>query len=232
MVNTFVLSTNMRESFTLLDNKRLGKQRLEAKQIIELLSEYDRTGKLEGGFSKHPACKMWVGHTDALKAYFNLCVREWIRRGFKNTLELYDVNEDDYSSTPCEFDGTTTVFMSELNDAEYPLWISFPPLINSHRASLYRKDPVFYAHFRDGLDDYVDRGYLWPEKHPNMYENWSFDYLDPIGEGAPSHYRIAEDDVREWLKDKSRNPKTKRSITSTGKLYKDYESAARHYGLV
>jgi hypothetical protein len=64
-----------------LDNKRLGKQRVEAYQILNSL-----TGK-SNGWTNHPATKMWQGHEWQLANYgYEIC-GEWINRGFKDSLE-------------------------------------------------------------------------------------------------------------------------------------------------
>lgn len=234
MVNTFVLFPDKELLFKYLDNKRLGKQRLEAKQILSVLEKYDATGDLEGGYSKHPAVLMWLGYTNALKVYFNLCIKEWISRGFNNTYELYQINEEEYRIVMCEFDGQTTTFMDEFDDYCFPPWFGFPPLILSHRAALIRKDPEAYNEFNsDEVVEYYDKGYLWPHKQPDkMYEEWDFKYLDPIGEGAPVQFRISEEDATKWVNDKLKNPKTGRSIKKGAKMYKEYEAAAQYYELL
>ena len=46
------------------------------------------------GYKKHWANLLWLGFTDALKNYTNAHIQEWIRRGKKNTMELYEVPDD------------------------------------------------------------------------------------------------------------------------------------------
>lgn len=231
MVNTFVTTMDKDALFDDLDDKRLGKQRLEAAQIIKILEVYDETGNFSGGYSKHPALQMWKGHTDALKAYFNLCVLAWIKRGFKNTYDLYPVDHERYRIVPGDFDGTTTTFDEEFDEYCFPKWFGFPPLILSHRAALLRKNPTHYASFDDDLTaPYYHRGYLWPHKHGDViYEEWDFKYLDPIGAGAPAHFRISREDAMAWSENKNQNPKTRRAIKSTGPIYKDYQAAYIYY---
>jgi hypothetical protein len=174
MVNTFVTSRCLKECAKNLDNKRLGKQRVEAKQIIEAL---ETPGK--SSWERHPATKMWKGHVDALKVYYNHIVREWIARGYKNNLPLYDINEDEYKVIESSFDGKQTTFLypreenkEEMIDKQtkrrkkgskeslilptaendsgistaktFPLWFGWEPFIYSHRAALIRKAPEHY----------------------------------------------------------------------------------------
>jgi len=68
---------------------------------------------------------MWAGCEDALKLYFNLCVKEWIRRGYNNSMELEDVT----------------------NKIKYPHWLGNDILHSSHRANLLRKDYKYYSKY-------------------------------------------------------------------------------------
>lgn len=227
MVNTFVLCQKKEQLFWDLDSKRLGKQRVEAMQIINILENGEK------GYSNHPAVKMWEGYVDALKVYHNLCIKEWIKRGFVNNMKLYDIDEDKYNIVECDFDGESSEFLGKFDEFSFPPWFSFIPLILSHRASLLRKDPIHYEMYNcPEIEYYYDRGYLWPSKAPDdMYTKWSFDYLDPIGTGAPSHFRISKDDAQLWSLNKTKNPKTGRSIKESATLYLDYKHAAEYYGI-
>ena len=62
MVNTFLPFANFKKCAKVLDNKRLGKQRVEAKQIISILTDATKTK----GWRSHPAVLMWKGHAKAL----------------------------------------------------------------------------------------------------------------------------------------------------------------------
>lgn len=79
-MQTFITSADpdpivaCRETFAMLDSARLGKQRLEAVQIIK------------NQFPNHPASKMWAGHKHALAKYASLACIEWRTRGRNDTL--------------------------------------------------------------------------------------------------------------------------------------------------
>lgn len=133
-MQTFLPYPDFRKSLACLDNKRLGKQRLEAQQILNTL----RDG---GGWSNHPAVKMWQGHYYSLVAYRNLAIMEWKRRGFKNTMELLHVPQSMIIQ---------------------PLWMGDPAFHASHRSNLLRKDPVHYGQF--GWKEPHDLPYVWPSK--------------------------------------------------------------------
>ena len=144
MVNTFLPFADFKQSAQCLDWQRLGKQRVEAKQIIAILESNDMDAAAKLPFGHHPAVKMWIGHVAALKLYFNECVKEWIRRGYKNNLPLYDDSEVKVSM---------------------PWFIGWPPFHLSHQASLFRKKTDFYCSSFSALQKYEQLhslGYLWP----------------------------------------------------------------------
>jgi len=142
MVNTFVVSSCVIDCAKQLDYKRLGKQRVEARQIYNAL-----IGKYEKAWVNHPATLAWVGHTNALNHYTNAMIKEWIARGYNNTMEMFPVSEP----------------------VEWPWWFYWDVLQNSHKASLNRKDPSFYS-FKIP-DEYTKFGYVWPSKVPEQYRN-------------------------------------------------------------
>ena len=78
----------VKESLKSLDWRRLGKQRVEAKQILNVLLERTDTK----GWRNHPITRMWAGYESALQLYFNLCVKEWVGRGYNNNMELRLLN--------------------------------------------------------------------------------------------------------------------------------------------
>ena len=81
-MQTFLPYPDFERSLKTLDSRRLGKQRIEAFQILNILLK--RTSK--NGWKNHPAVKMWNGHTNALKIYFNKSIEIWISREYKNNM--------------------------------------------------------------------------------------------------------------------------------------------------
>ena len=135
-MQTFLPHHNFNECAKMLDNKRLGKQRIEAKQRYDIVFNNRTTG----GWVNHPAVKMWKGYHNSLAYYHNCMIDEWKKRGFKNTM-LY--------ITPV--DGL--MFPK-------PLWLGDERLHSSHRANLIRKDSTFYGQY-NWLDD-PSTPYFWP----------------------------------------------------------------------
>lgn len=137
MVNTFLPYSNFKKCAKILDNKRLGKQRVEAKQILNILLNETKTQ----GWRNHVVTLMWKGHEEALKYYYNCIVKEWISRGFENNMPLYKIN----------------------HKPNTPWFVKNASLQMSHRASLVRKEPKFYKHlFPEVPASYLKYKYIWP----------------------------------------------------------------------
>lgn len=120
-MQTFLPYSDFKKSVKCLDDKRLGKQRVEAYQIIKVITD-ERTS---GGFINHPIMKMWKDYSNALTLYKNLCIEEWISRGFNNNMEINIITEN--------------IVM--------PVWLGNEKLHSSHRANLLRKDYDFYSRY-------------------------------------------------------------------------------------
>ena len=79
-MQTFLPYKSFIDSAKVLDTKRLGKQRTEARTLWR------------GHWTNHPASKMWRGYDNALALYTNVIIQEWISRGFNNNMELLPIN--------------------------------------------------------------------------------------------------------------------------------------------
>lgn len=85
-MQTFLPYPDFKQSLHHLDNRRLGKQRVECKQILNALTN-------GGGWANHPAVKMWAGYEEALKLYMNTAIQVWVQRGYKNTMPIVEVGK-------------------------------------------------------------------------------------------------------------------------------------------
>ncbi|MFH1850719.1 MAG: MSMEG_6728 family protein [Candidatus Neomarinimicrobiota bacterium] len=131
-MQTFLPYPTFQRTVEILDDRRLGKQRVEALQIYRALT-------VPGyGWARHPAVKMWYGHEAALLEYKNTCIREWVRRGFKNTMELSPVPDE----------------------IVYPRWLGDEEFHAAHRSNLLRKDGDYYRRFN--WIEAPDLPYVWP----------------------------------------------------------------------
>jgi hypothetical protein len=118
-MQTFLPYPDFKKSMQCLDYRRLGKQRVEAQQILNILE-----GKTKSNaWINHPAVKMWKGYEDALKCYLRECINEWIRRGYKNNM----------------------IIPTEIKSCCMPWWFGNNEFHASHRSNLKRKKPDFYV---------------------------------------------------------------------------------------
>lgn len=119
-----------------LDNKRLGKQRVETYQIMRSL-----TG-ISGGWINHPATQMWQGYEYSLAEYGLQMCEEWLSRGFKDS--LYQRFADALDSLPY---------------SKQPWWVANSSLHKTHQSNLLRKD---FAHYSQHFQVQDDLPYVWP----------------------------------------------------------------------
>ena len=135
-MQTFLPYPEFDKSAAVLDRQRLGKQRVEAYQIMRAIAH-------GGGWSNHPITKMWMGFENALKRYSNVMIEEWIRRGYKNTMPL-----------------TSAPYLGEI---VFPPWLGDERVHTTHRGRLLHKDPDWYERF-GWLETPIppEEGYFWP----------------------------------------------------------------------
>jgi hypothetical protein len=194
-MQTFLPYPDFKKSIKALDYRRLGKQRVEAYQIIRTLKAaaqskvcsggtkettphargrhpaYSPTrgpvppvddqlilrgadapdirrsrssdksrrmiAKRLGGWIHHPAVRLWRHHVNSLKLYHNLCIDEWVRRGYKNKMNKMKIT----------------------GKISYPPWFGRKDFHAAHRSNLLRKDQTFYGQY--GWKEPPDLPYLW-----------------------------------------------------------------------
>jgi hypothetical protein len=140
-MQTFLPYPSFELSAKVLDTKRLGKQRVETKQILTAL-DYKRIGG-KYGWQNHPATLMWEGHYDLLACYGAVICMEWRSRGYKDTLLPW-------------FEARHLTRSEDFN----PSWVGDEAFHASHRSNLLRKDPEYYGKF--GWAEPPDLPYVWP----------------------------------------------------------------------
>jgi hypothetical protein len=147
-MQTFLPFENFANSAVILDYRRLGKQRVECKQIYQCLT---RVGSLRWG--NHPAVKMWAGHELSLLEYaIDICI-EWKSRGYKDTLYEYFLKEKDIISNKLFKEGTLLFYKK-------PIWLGNGDFHLSHKSNLLRKDCKHYSQYFPGIPN--DLPYIWP----------------------------------------------------------------------
>lgn len=139
----------------MLDNKRLGKQRVETLQIFQVLVglHWNRTGPeafIEAyepkAWRNHPAVTGWHGHEASLVDYQRAVCAEWTGRGFKDTCLASTASLLAASDRP--------------QRSDRPAWTLDPAVHRSHQSNLLRKDPDFYTALFPGVP--ADLDYVWP----------------------------------------------------------------------
>lgn len=149
-MQTFLPDPSFDTSARLLDTKRLGKQRVEAMQVLRALTRDPY------GWKSHPAVLMWAGYEEALVAYCLAMCEEWSRRGHGDTVAT-TVVEDLRTALGVERVRT----QAELAVAgALPPWLGDDRLHRSHRSALVRKEVDFYRPLFDDVPD--DLPYVWP----------------------------------------------------------------------
>lgn len=154
-MQTFLPYADFDRSARVLDDKRLGKQRVETLQVVRALTRTDY------GWKNHPAVLMWKGFEEALGRYGLTCCAAWTDLGFVDTCAATIV-------TDLRTYGIDTVRTQlDLADAgALPPWLGDEALHRSHRSALVRKDP---EHYRPLFPDVPgDLDYVWPVRSPSV----------------------------------------------------------------
>jgi hypothetical protein len=149
-MQTFLPYPDFVASAHALDQKRLGKQRVETIQVLRGLVQPGY------GWRHHPAVKMWTGYEEALVRYgLDMC-GVWVATGRADTTA--DTMRADAEAAR----GLTVIRTQEDLAAagELPPWLGDDALHLSHRSALVRKDPDFYRPLFGEIP--ADLPYVWP----------------------------------------------------------------------
>lgn len=140
-MQTFLPYASFRESAAVLDNRRLGKQRVETLQILHALADQ------QYGWQHHPAVQMWRGHEHHLIRYGLTIVHEWRQRGFNDTCMAK----------------IARFWLQYPTPTRSPRWIT-ADLCRSHQSNLVRKDPNYYGPKFPDVPNNLP--YVWPNQQP------------------------------------------------------------------
>jgi hypothetical protein len=80
---------------------------------------------------------MWDTYDSALIVYGNVCIEEWLRRGYNNNMPIW---------TP--------------ENIELPWWFGVDKFHNSHKAALLAKKYDWYKQFNWKIEPKIE--YWWP----------------------------------------------------------------------
>jgi len=170
-MQTFLPYDDFSKSARCLDRQRLGKQRVEVKQILKTLSP-----GYEGGWTKHPAVCMWRGFEPALASYGVAVCREWRSRGYRDSL--------------------LEEFLPVAGEG-LPWWFGDDAFHASHRSNLLRKKPEHYSQF--GWSEPDDLPYVWPAQAKpasgNCFESAASELLRLSDMNGQSRYRLVHGEI-------------------------------------
>tara|TARA_R100000458_G_C8275761_1_gene250922 strand:+ start:2690 stop:3151 length:462 start_codon:yes stop_codon:yes gene_type:complete len=152
-MQTFLPYVSIKDSLYSLDDKRLGKQRVECLQILNTLDpDHDSRG-----WENHPAVKMWRGYEGYLALYALTCCEAWAIRGMQN--RGFDKPYSNAKTEPkirAYVDKYTDMF-----GADVPPWWYDNRIHRSHQSNLLRKNPEHYRSIF-GPDVPDNLPYYWP----------------------------------------------------------------------
>lgn len=173
-MNSFLPFQDFKASAECLDNKRLGKQRVECFQMLSVLvypleaKTYLPLSKLytwvpilqeealryketrPRAWSNHPAVRMWRGYEETLFDYLTHCCHEWVIRGY----------QDNVLSNAADLYATFQALHGKELRILYPPWLGDNRLHSSHRAALKLKYPTWYNKY--GWEETPQMNYWWP----------------------------------------------------------------------
>lgn len=163
-MQTFLPERTFSKCASVLDNRRLNRQLIEATIILSTIREIQYGGL--PAWRSHPAVKQWIGYERYLfyyiKAHANECAYRDIKfqRSFKKSIMIYDSLPFKGLQRPWWWEG-------DLKNR----------IIASHRIRLYRKDRSHYSqykHLRGSISTYKccpHCGYCWPTHLISRMEN-------------------------------------------------------------
>jgi len=168
-MQTFLPYASYARSAQVLDRKRLGKQRVEVKQLLIAMGYRvgDSPGNSASSWRNHPACKMWMSWPSSLAVYGLACCVEWKRRGYADTLTEQFVELHKRLKTP----------------VNHPDWLGWDAFHISHQSNLLRKDPAWYGPLF--MDVPPDLPYIWPT--PELYAKLQMGYTTGMAQINTSH---------------------------------------------
>ena len=162
-MQTFLPFADIERSARSLDNKRLGKQRVEVLQLLHIALRasiqsdggaiwFEPTVAPSPGWRRHPAFLMWQAHPWALAQYGLAICAAWQQRGFADTI-----------GRRLAFAAANAPFCAQTAH-RWPHWIGDDAFHYSHRANLSRKDPRHYLPLFPDVD--IVTAPVWPYVWP------------------------------------------------------------------
>jgi hypothetical protein len=136
-MQTFLPYEDFDRTAQCIDNRRLGKQRVECKQILQAIFR-------GGAWTNHPAVAMWRGHGQTLLVYYSAIVREWRNRDFVHNMSI-----------------DLALIRDAARETARPPWLGDARFHLTHQKALLCKDYEHYSRYFDS-DIIPEIAYYWP----------------------------------------------------------------------
>jgi hypothetical protein len=148
-MQTFLPYPSFEESASVLDGKRLGKQRVENLQLFRaiLVPGY--------GWQNHPATAMWANHIPAFLDYHSKIIREWVENRNYNDSCWDKVASLVKERAPEDYEAFRT------GDYDFPWFVGHERFHLGHQSNLIRKAPEHYRPYFGDVPDDLD--YIWTD---------------------------------------------------------------------
>ena len=188
-MQTFLPYSCFDSSAAVLDDLRLGKQRVETLQILRALVYPSYRG-----WKNHPATAMWRGFTDALVCYGVTICDEWTRRG----------RADAVRPALLEFAGGIETTQEDLaRQGRLPPWLGLPAFHAAHRSALLTKLPEDYRERFSEVEP--DLPYVWPRP---VFPRWPMRRGDPVDDETwpIAHSVLRASGPTLWLHERPHEP--------------------------
>lgn len=134
-----IISNNIDPNYVTLYNTSNKKSRTIDKNLVVYPDNHWIT--LDRSYVYHPAVLMWLGYRNALEFYIDIHIREWIRRGYQNTMPLFE----------------PSIYVK-------PEWSDDSDFLIAQKSNLLRKDPAWYRQFPEFFNIADNLNYIWPCK--------------------------------------------------------------------
>jgi hypothetical protein len=169
-MQTFLPYSSFKLSALMLDRQRLGKQRVEAKQVLQSMLDLDRfgdPGNTGQAFTNHPIHEQWRDYAPALLSYTRYICEEWVERGYQDNVIPWLDKAAQVRELPMLYQGD----LREMG--LLPWWLGEGKLHILHRANLLAKNFDWYSQRPEqcGLQPWViplvyrsGFGYSWPRQ--------------------------------------------------------------------
>lgn len=143
LVQIFLPYPDFQQTMACLDTMRLRQQRTDAMKILQGVEP--TLGSATPWFNER-AAHLWREHARALMLYYDLSLKEYIRRGFRNHLQF------------CLHE-----YMHHQDKVPMPFFIGDEAFHRSHQSRLVQLDPEHYRKYFPDVPDNLPL--VWPKQN-------------------------------------------------------------------